>query len=223
MDCCAHNQGLNTLFNDQNARREVKDYWKKGIDKRARAVVDAVSARGVEGATLLEVGGGIGGLHVELLKRGAGRAIDVDVSSAYVAAAQSITEKLGLRERVDYRVADFAIEADSVPEADVVIMHRVVCCYPAMPRLVTAAATHAHRLLALTFPRGAWYMRLGEKLMNFGMWLTRSGFRFYVHPPQDIKEVALAAGMKPVQEKFSGVWQVVVFERITPSPASAQG
>jgi hypothetical protein len=56
-------------------------------------------------------------------------------------------------------------------------------------------------------------MRLGEKLMNFGLWLTRSGFRFYVHPPQNIKDVAASAGLKPVQEKFSGVWQIVVFER----------
>jgi magnesium-protoporphyrin O-methyltransferase len=167
----------------------------------------------------LEVGGGLGGLHVELLKRGAARATDVDVSSAYVAAAQSITEKLGLRDRVEYRVADFAGDADSVPPADIVIMHRVVCCYPDMTRLVSAAANHANRLLALSFPRGAWYMRLGEKLMNFGLWLTRSGFRFYVHPPQGIKEAAASAGLKPVQEKFSGVWQMVVFERVTPPKA----
>jgi hypothetical protein len=51
-----------------------------------------------------------------------------------------------------------------------------------MPRLVTAAARHARRLMALSFPTGAWYMRAGEKVMNFVMWLTRSGFRFYVHP-----------------------------------------
>ena len=42
----------------------------------------------------------------------------------------------------------------------------------------------ARRLMALSFPTGAWYMRAGEKVMNFVMWLTRSGFRFYVPPPQ---------------------------------------
>ena len=213
MDCCKHTQGLNSVFNEQMARGDLEGYFKKGIDKHARAIVEAVSARGVDGANVLEVGGGIGGLHLELLKRGAARATDVDVSAAYVAAAQSVAERVGVRDRVDYRVADFAREAEAVPEADVVILHRVICCYPDMPQLVTAAARHARRLMALSFPTGAWYMRLFEKLMNFGMWVTRSGFRFYVHPPQAILATAAAAGLRPVQQKSSWPWQIVVFER----------
>src|SRR5687767_8052012 len=106
MDCCAHNQGLNNIFNEDNARGEIKAYFKQGIDKHARALVDALSARGVEAASLLEVGSGIGGLHLELLKRGAARATDVDVSSAYISAAQSVAEKLGLRDKVTYLLAD---------------------------------------------------------------------------------------------------------------------
>ena len=82
-----------------------------------------------------------------------------------------------------------------------------------MPRLVTAAARHARRLMALSFPTGAWYMRAGEKVMNFVMWLTRSGFRFYVHPPQAILATAASAGLRPIQQKSSWPWQIVVFER----------
>jgi magnesium-protoporphyrin O-methyltransferase len=213
MDCCTHNRGLNNLFDERTARAEAQEYWKKGIDKHARIIAETLNARGLTGASVLEVGGGIGGLHLELLKRGAARAADMDVSSAYVAAAQSVSDRLGLRDRVDYRVGDFAREAESVPEADVVIMHRVVCCYPDMPALVTAAAQHARRLLALSFPTGAWYMRLAQHVMNFGMWLTRSGFRFYVHSPQAILDTAAAAGLRLVQQKASWPWQVVVLER----------
>jgi magnesium-protoporphyrin O-methyltransferase len=204
---------LNGLFNEQTARSEAEGYFKKGIDKHARLIVEAVGARGVEGASVLEVGGGVGGLHLELLKRGAARATDVDVSAAYVAAAQSVAERLGVRARVDYHVADFAREAESVPEADVVVMHRVVCCYPDMPRLVTAAAQHARRLMALSFPREAWYMRVFEKIMNFGMWIMRSGFRFYLHSPDAILATAEAQGLRPFQQKSSWPWQIVVFER----------
>jgi ubiquinone/menaquinone biosynthesis C-methylase UbiE len=138
MDCCKHTQSLNNVFNEQMARGDVEGYFKKGIDKHARAIVEAVSARGVDGASLLEVGGGVGGLHLELLKRGAARATDVDVSAAYVAAAQSVAERVGVRDRVDYRVADFAREAEAVPEADDVGLHRVVCCYPVIPTLGTS-------------------------------------------------------------------------------------
>ena len=213
MDCCAHNQSLNKIFSDDTARSELKQYWKKGIDKHARVIVEAVSAHGVGGASVLEVGAGLGGLHIELLKRGAAHATDVDVASAYLAAAQLVSEKLGLRDRVDYRLGDFAREADSLPASDVVIMHRVVCCYPDMTQLVTAAASHAQRLLALSFPRGAWYMRLFEKIMNFGMWVTGSGFRVYIHPPEAILAAAAAAGLHPVQQKSSWPWQIVVLQR----------
>jgi len=217
MDCCAHNQGLNNVFNEDHARGEINSYFKNGIDKHARAIVEALSARGVEAASLLEVGGGIGGLHLELLKRGAAHATDVDVSSAYLSAAQRVAEKSGLRDKVTYLLADFAREAEQAPAADVVILHRVVCCYPNMPQLVTVAAQHAQRLLALSFPRAAWYMRVFEKLINFGMWITRSGFRFYLHPPEAIQATAQAAGLVPILQKSSWPWQIVIFERATQS------
>ncbi len=213
MNCCAHNQGLNNMFNDKGARADLKAYWKKGIDKQARLIVEAVSARGVEGASLLEVGGGLGGLHAELLKRGAARAVNVDVSSAYVNAAKTVAEKLGLSDRVEHRVADFAREAEGVASADVVIMHRVICCYPDMPQLVSAAAQRANRLMAVSFPTDSWYMRVFEKMINTAMWLTRSGYRFYLHAPEAILRVAAEHGLTPVQQKFSIPWKIVVFER----------
>lgn len=70
-----------------------------------------------------------------------------------------------------------------------------------MPRLVTAAAQHARRLMALSFPTGAWYMRAGEKVMNFVMWLTRSGFRFYVHPPHAILATAASLGNNTINPR----------------------
>ena len=219
MDCCAHQRGLNQLFNDSLARDEAQHYLKSGLDKHARRLMETVAARGVTDAELLEVGGGVGGLHVELLKRGAARATNVDISSGYLAAAQNVAEQLGLRDRVNYRLADFAGEAESVPKADVVVMHRVVCCYPNMPTLVTAAAQHARRTLALSFPRGAWYMRLFEKVMNFGMWLTRSGFRLYIHSPEAIRRTAEAAGLRVVAQRSSWPLQILVLERPIPDTA----
>src|SRR5215510_11845768 len=98
MDCCSIIGGLNRIFDERTARAEVKRYWKKGLDRHARRIVTALLARGVAGASLLEVGAGIGGLHAELLKQGAARATDVDVSEAYLVAAQSLAERLGVRD-----------------------------------------------------------------------------------------------------------------------------
>jgi magnesium-protoporphyrin O-methyltransferase len=213
MDCCSTIRALNHVFDERTARAEARRYWKKGIDRHARRIVEALTTRGVAGATLLEVGGGIGGLHAELLKQGAARATDVDISAAYLAAAQSVAERLGIRERVEYRQADFAGAADDLPAADVVIMHRVVCCYPDMPSLVGAAARRSGRPLALSYPGYVWYMRLGRRVVNAAMWLQRSGFRFYVHDPAAIRAAAGAAGLALVRQIDSWPWQVALFER----------
>jgi SAM-dependent methyltransferase len=213
MDCCTHVQGLNSIFDERTARDEAERYWKRGLDKHTRALVAAIQAHGVDGASLLEVGGGIGGVHAELLKRGAARATDVDISAAYIAAAQSVADRLGILDRVDYRLADFVRAADDLPPADVVIMHRVVCCYPDMPGLVTAAARHAVRRLVLSFPHGAWYIRLGQRIVNTSLWARRCGFRFYVHAPSAIRAVAAAAGLTLVQDTLSWPWRIALFER----------
>jgi hypothetical protein len=39
-----------------------------------------------------------------------------------------------------------------VAPADLVILHRVVCCYPDYERLLTAAADHARRALVFSYP-----------------------------------------------------------------------
>jgi magnesium-protoporphyrin O-methyltransferase len=214
MDCCAHQQGLNNLFNDSVAQDEAKAYLKSGLDKHTRRLMEAVAGRDVTGAEVLEVGGGVGGLHLELLKRGAARAINVDISHGYIAAAQTVSAQLGLRDRVTYHQADFAREAEHLPEADVVVMHRVVCCYPDMPALLTAAAGHTRRVLAFSFPRTEWYMRGLRFLFNGWMWAARSGYRFYLHPPAAILATAHVAGFRLVQQKSSWPWQFLIFERI---------
>jgi len=213
MNCCNTPNGLDRRFDDSVARSDAESYLKSGIDKSTRLVVTALTAQGVSGSSVLEVGSGIGGLHLELLKSGAARATSVDLSPAYVEAAKGVADRLGFKEAVEHRLLDFAKQADEVAQADVVVMNRVVCCYPDMRALVTPAANHARRLLALTFPRDVWWMQLGGKLLNLWMALTRSAFRFFLHPPVEIVATVKEAGLAPVFEKRSGPWVIAVFRR----------
>ncbi len=102
MDCCIYTKDIDAYFDERQARSEVSQYLKRGLASHARAMLDAVSARGLKDASVLEIGGGIGGLQIELLKRSAARAINVEVSSAYLTAARALAEQLGLEDRVDY-------------------------------------------------------------------------------------------------------------------------
>lgn len=175
-------------------------------------MLDAVSGGGVKDASVLEVGGGVGGLQIELLRRGAAHATNVDVSTAYLAAAQALAGQLGLTDRISFRHGDFARDAEAIPAADIVVLHRVVCCYPDMPSLVSAAARHARRRMALSFPRDTWPVRLFIEAQALWLRMKGSSFRSYVHSPEAIVHVAANAGLKPVQKAYSGTWQIMVFE-----------
>lgn len=214
MDRCLHTQATDAYFDERKARAEMTQYLTKGLAAHARALLGAVNVHDVKNANVLEIGGGIGSLQIELLKRGAARSTNVEVSAAYLTAAQALARQLSLADRMCYYHADVACEADSIPVADIVLMHRVVCCYPDMPRLVTAAAHHARRLLALSVPRDEWYMRLYIEAQAYWRRMTGSSFRNYVHAPEAIFRVVAEAGLTPTHQSFSGTWQIVVFERM---------
>lgn len=214
MNCCRSTpNGLDKVFDRRMAQREARAYLKKGLDQPGRTVADVLKTRGVGGASVLEIGAGAGGLHLDLLKAGASRAADLDLSPAYLEAARQNAEKLGLQDSVEHRLHNIADRPEDVAEADVVVLNRVICCYPDLERLLRPAAERARRLLALTFPREAWWMLLGVRLMNAWLGLTRNDFRVYVHPPRAIFDVVAASGLAPVHQSFSGPWQIVVFQR----------
>lgn len=213
MNCCTQDRGLNQVFTSDIARREAKQFRKKGLNKRDRQLLRALTQRSVQGVTVLEVGGGVGGIEIELLKAGAAHTTDVDIAQAYVQGARELAQSLGFGDVSEQRVLDFAHAADQVEAADIVIMNRVVCCYPHMPALVAPAAQHARKLLALVFPREAWWMHIGARVINFGMWLMRRDFRFFVHPHQAIIDVVTGNGLRATHDRFSGPWRTMLFER----------
>jgi magnesium-protoporphyrin O-methyltransferase len=64
-------------------------YRKRGLDRPARRMVEFLQSRGIDGATVLEVGGGIGEIQLELLKRGAQRTVNLELSPAYDAGGRA--------------------------------------------------------------------------------------------------------------------------------------
>ena len=204
--------GCCRMFDAGRACSDARRYRKKGLGGDARPIVEYLRTR-VDGASLLEVGGGVGAIAIELLRAGATRATNVELSPAYEAEAAALLAERGLAGRVERRVLDFALEPEKVESADVVVMHRVVCCYPDMPRLVVPAADRAARLLALTFPREAWWVRWGIAGANLYERLRRHNFRVYLHAPAEIIAAAESRGLRPVFDRTGPLWRWVVLER----------
>jgi SAM-dependent methyltransferase len=200
------------VFGERQARRDARRYRRKGLDATAREIVGDIARRGVDEASVLEVGGGVGAIEIELLRAGARGATVVEISEAYDSEAQALLEERGLEGRVERRHGDFVAAEAAVDAADVVVMHRVVCCYPDADALVGAAARHARRLLAMSFPRETWWTRLGSRVINVFSRLVWD-FESFVHPHARILEAARVEGLRPVHERTGRLWHVAVLER----------
>jgi SAM-dependent methyltransferase len=209
--CCA--RGYERFFGARTARRDARRYRRRGLDDTAQRLVEEVAGRGVDGATVLEVGGGVGAVDLELLKRGAERATIVELSHGYDEEALALAREVGAEARIERRHGDFGADEAALDAADIVVMHRAVCCYPDPELLVGAAARHARRLLALSFPRDTWWLRLGFRLAN-GWCRMTGGIEAFVHSPALVVGVPEAYGMTTVLHERAGrVWRVAVFER----------
>ncbi|HEV8469326.1 MAG TPA: methyltransferase domain-containing protein [Candidatus Limnocylindria bacterium] len=211
-DCCDPN-GLRAVFGEARASSDARKYRRKGLDDDGRRIVDFLVARGMTDRTLLEIGGGIGALQIELLRAGAARAESVEISSAYEDVARELASEARLVERIDRRVGDFAVEHPGMDSADAVVLHHVVCCYPDMPGLVRPAAALARRWLVLTFPADRWWIRSGLRLVSGAQSLFRREFRVFFHEPSAIEAIARSAGLEPALAHRGFFWQLLALER----------
>jgi predicted RNA methylase len=82
-------------------------------------LIEALKAGGVEGATLPDIGGGIGAIQHKLLGAGVAQAISVDASDPYLDAAREESRRRGHDGRVTFMRGDFVDLADSVAPAEV--------------------------------------------------------------------------------------------------------
>jgi magnesium-protoporphyrin O-methyltransferase len=213
-DCCSP-KGYRWVFSEREARREAKRYRRKGLDSTSRKIVDLLKARGVTGRTVLEVGGGIGAIQIELLKAGAARATSIELTPTYEEVAMELLRDAGLEDRVERHVMDFAEAAATVSAADIVVLNRVICCYPNMPKLAGAAADHAREVLALAFPRKSWWMRIGLTAANLMLWVTRREFHIFVHPPKRIFATCEEHGLTATFNGTGLIWTVATLRRAT--------
>ena len=201
-------------FGEGAARRSLRSYRRSGPTGTTAWLIEGLRAGGVDGMTILDIGAGVGAVHQELLAAGAARAVDVDGSPAYVAAAREEAARRGTADRVRHEVGDFVAVAPRIQPADLVALDRVVCCYPDMDALVRLSADHALRRIGLVYPRDTWWIRTGSRLVNGCARLFRQRVRAYIHPTATVDAIIRAAGFTPRLQRANLYWQVVVYERL---------
>ena len=209
--CC---QGVDEVFGEHKARHDLERYRRRGPSKPTRRLLEALRREGIEHASVLDIGGGVGAIQHELLEGGAGRATSVEASAAYLRATKDEAARRGYGDRITYEAGDFVAIADRGEPADVVTLDRVICCYPDMEALVGRSAERARRVYGLVYPRDRWWIGFGIGFTNLLMRLTRRAYRAYVHPTSAVDAVARAHGLVPkVAQRAGPVWQVAVYVR----------
>jgi len=209
--CC--DQDWEGLFNDEEAVRDLEDWHRNGPPKATADLIAVIQAQGVTDGTVLDIGAGVGILHVELLEGGMRSAVDVDLSSAFLNAARAEAERRGLADRIEYRYGDAVEIVPELPAVDLVTMDRVICCYPDLEPLLDAAAGRATRLIGLVHPTDAWLVRASTAVFNGVSTLFRRHHQFYVHRQRAIDRLLAASGFAAVHRGGTWFWRTALYRR----------
>jgi hypothetical protein len=215
MSSCCDPRGCDDFFGARFARKMADRYRKRGLDRTARRMVAFLDAQGVAGGTVLEVGGGVGDIQIELLKRGASRSTNLELSPAYDEQAQRLLAEAGLEGRTERRLHDIAVDPEGVEPADVVVLHRVVCCYPDYERLLSAAAGRTRRVLVFSHPPRNVIARAIVLAENALFRLRRSEFRTFAHPPAAMLAVLKECGLEQEYAHRGLVWSIAGLQKRT--------
>lgn len=198
-------------YDGRDAAEELAALDAAGPRRTTQELIDVVRANGVEGSVVLEVGAGVGAVHLALLAAGAASAVDVDASREYLAAARAAAEARGLAGRVDYRYGDIVELSGDLPPADVVVLDSVVCCYPYLPALLGAAVKPGPRLVGLTYPRDTWWMRIYMRVWNARRFVSGSPERYFIHRHRTVRDVFARAGLREIYSGGSPAWRVCAY------------
>lgn len=212
MKCCQC-RGIERLFDAEAAARALNRYRRRGPRKETRLLIDGLRAEGIEGGTLLDIGGGVGAIQHELLRAGVGGVTSVDASAAYTEAAKEEARRQGHGDRIRYHHGDFVELASAIEPADIVTLDFVICCYHDMEALVGLSSQRARKLFGFGYPRDTWWMKALFAVGNFYYWARRLPFRAFLHPTQAIDAVLRRNGFRQRFYRETGLGQVAVYAR----------
>lgn len=170
---------------------------------------------GIHDKDVLELGCGRGELALEMLEDGASTVLGFDLSADAIEYARRIATEDGVAGRAQFYAGN-AATAD-LPRQDVVVHHRVICCYPDPSQLLVNSIGAAGKIYAFSMPRSRGFWGLAEKgALRFENMLHRvrgRGFRAYVHDERMVDSALARAGFRLHGRSNRGGWFAAVYVR----------
>lgn len=211
MTCCGHCRDAGDFFNDKTARKDLRRFIRRGPDKPTRLLIESIRNEGAENKSLMDIGGGIGAIQLELFQSGLSRSVNVDASHAYQAVSKTEAENRSLGQRTEYHYGDFTDLAGRLPESQIVTLDKVICCYPDADKLLDESLKKATEIYGLVFPRETILARLAFRLGNAWFKFRKSEFRTYLHPASKVESIVRSHGFSKRTYKQTFFWHVMTF------------
>jgi magnesium-protoporphyrin O-methyltransferase len=220
MSCCAGDKcsGAKRFFT-RWSKSYAKQQRKKGLEKVQQLLLEGIERVPVSSGEVLDIGCGVGAVHLALLQKGALRATGIDAAPGMIKEARNLARERGFMDRVEHVVGDFVQVASDIAPADITVLDKVVCCYEQLESLIEQSARKTRRVYALSWPRDRFYVRWGFKSQIAILKLFRAAFHPFWHNWGHLHRMMHERGFRPVFENDTLLWSVAVFERMGPVPS----
>lgn len=186
------------------------------FSRKARSeLIDGLGEQGIRGSTLLEVGCGPGDLTRQLVRLGASRAVGIDLTTETLDEARKQTNEDGLADRIEFRTGNGA--TDQLPPSDLVVLDKVICCYPDWGQLVDNTSAAAGKAYGFVIPRSdGWHGMFTRAFVAMGAFFLKfkkCGFKPFVHDYALIHQHLDSKGFKRTHMSRGPIWMAVVYSR----------
>ena len=212
MGCC-NTDAYDQTFNMKRARKQLKQYLHKGAQRTTIPLVKILRELPLKGKSVLDVGGGMGTIVFETLDRGAVQVQMVEQSRPYLQVFREEVDRRGLSAQVTPHYGDFVQIADEIAKADLVVLDKVICCYPDYQQQIKCVMRKAENWIAYSLPVDVWWVRWRNDLFNIWKKCIGKEFRTFVHPTSNLEALVVENGFTKSVDLRRGSWQYVLFER----------
>jgi len=211
---CQHCCGANQQFDTKSAKKDLKRYLKRGPRKPTKKLTEAFKSLDITNLSLLDIGGGVGPIPLELIPQGLSKVTDVDASEGYINVAKSEAKKRDYKEKINYLTGDFTDVHSQIEAHDIVTLDKVICCYPFVENLLKTSLSKAKTYYALVYPQANFISRTTVWFLNMTLKIRGNPFRTFIHNQKVIDCLIANAGFTEI---YSGTtflsWQIHLYKR----------
>jgi len=167
----------------------------------------------ITGSSILDIGCGAGVIHLELLRRGAGYAIGIDIAQGMIEQAQTLAQLNGFEDRTRYIHGDFVDRSNEIAKADISILDKVVCCYEDLDSLLNRTIDKTKSVIVISHPRNTTFVRMGFIIQQIFTSIFRLKFQPVWHDWQIIHMKLAHQGYTKVFHNFTFLWDIVIYSK----------